>query len=213
MSEAFTCTRCSKTFTTGQTHVRTWPIQKWWAMVGQQCANCRVERQGEPRQREPAVPVNPVERPLTTTLREARERVMTERTEGIHCPCCDQYARIYKRRINKTMVRSLVALYRAGGVREYVHSPTVLGKDRGEEARLSYWNLITEDDGRREDGGRRGWWKVTRVGELFLDSAITVPKYALVYNGECLQITGDPVDVSDCLGAKFSLRDLLDDQA
>jgi hypothetical protein len=46
----FTCEGCGSAFTTDQTHVRTWPIDKWWLMVGHQCANCRVERQGEPRQ-------------------------------------------------------------------------------------------------------------------------------------------------------------------
>lgn len=46
----FTCVRCRKTFQTTQSHVRQWPIDKWWAMVANLCANCRVERQGEPAQ-------------------------------------------------------------------------------------------------------------------------------------------------------------------
>lgn len=48
--KTFTCMKCGKTFSTNQTHVRTWTIDKWWQMVAQQCANCRVESQGEPRQ-------------------------------------------------------------------------------------------------------------------------------------------------------------------
>lgn len=46
----FTCERCRKVFATDLTYVRKWPIEKWWQMVGQQCANCRVEAQGEPAQ-------------------------------------------------------------------------------------------------------------------------------------------------------------------
>jgi hypothetical protein len=212
VSATFICARCTKSFTTDQTHVRSWSIEKWWVMVGRQCANCRVETQGEPRQREIVVPVNPVQQPLTRTLAQARAELMTARTEGAHCPCCDQFAKIYRRRINKTMARSLIALYKAGGNREPVHSPSVLGQNRGEEARLSYWGLIVEAEGLRDDGGRRGWWQVTRRGELFLAGALTVPAYALVYNGVCLELAGDPVTFGDCLGVKFSLRDLMDDQ-
>lgn len=50
MTRTFTCARCAKIFSTDQTHVRNWTVEKWWQMVGEQCANCRVEAQGEPQQ-------------------------------------------------------------------------------------------------------------------------------------------------------------------
>lgn len=50
MIRSFTCEGCGTSFTTEQTHVRAWPIDKWWLMVGHLCAHCRVVRQGEPHQ-------------------------------------------------------------------------------------------------------------------------------------------------------------------
>jgi hypothetical protein len=143
------------------------------------------------------------------TLAGAREAVMTMRHTGLACPCCDQYARVYRRRLNASMVRALLCMYVEAGTTDYVHTPTLLAGKRGEEARLSYWSLIRESDGERTDGGRRGWWRVTDRGELFLNGDITVPSHALVYNGRCLQLDGDPIGVRDALGSGFDLRELL----
>lgn len=50
MTNSFTCARCHKTFTTEQTHVRQWTIDKWWRMVAQTCSDCRLQAAGEPCQ-------------------------------------------------------------------------------------------------------------------------------------------------------------------
>lgn len=146
---------------------------------------------------------------MAATPEQARALLMGERFEGVICPCCDQYARVYRRRLNVPMVRALMRMYVAAGTREYVHTPTLLGGRRGEEARLSYWQLTKESDGTRTDGGRRGWWRVTERGELFLNGEITVPSHALVYNGQCLRLDGEPISVRDALGHDFNLRELL----
>lgn len=141
---------------------------------------------------------------------EARAYVMRDRYgPGVHCPVCDQFAKVYRRRLNASMVRALLDIYRAGGTTTYVHTPTVLAGRRGEEARLSYWGLIDEMPDRRTDGGKRGYWRVTRRGEMFLKGAISVPAYALVYNSELLKLDGDPTTVKDALGTKFSLADVM----
>lgn len=146
------------------------------------------------------------------TLAAARADVLRERANGVTCPCCGQYAKVYRRRLNAGMVRSLLRMYAAGGTGRYVHTPTLLGGKRGEEARLSYWGFTRESVDPRADGGRRGWWRVTERGELFLNGDITVPSHALVYDGVCLQLTGDPISVRDAIGDGFDLRELLGDQ-
>lgn len=147
--------------------------------------------------------------PPPFTLAAARADVRDGREAGIICPCCDQVVKVYRRRLNAGMVRSLGRMYAAGGITDYVHVPSLLGgRGGGEDARLSYWELTRESDGVRTDGGRRGWWRVTVRGELFLRGAITVPERALVFNGRCLGLTGPPVRVNE-IDAGFDLRELM----
>lgn len=86
----FTCVRCKKSFSTTQTHVRQWTIDKWWAMVANLCANCRVEQQGEPAQgayhsqggdteREAAASM----RPFTGTMRKEVIRLLADAPNGL----------------------------------------------------------------------------------------------------------------------------------
>lgn len=147
--------------------------------------------------------------PHVGSLALARYETHRDASAGTVCPCCDQHVRVYRRRLNASMVRALLTMYRAGGVNEYVHTPTLLAGKRGEEARLSYWQLTQESDGTRTDGGRRGWWRVTQRGELFLSGHITVMSHVLVYNGRCLRMVGEPMSVRDALGAEFDLHELM----
>lgn len=147
---------------------------------------------------------------MSDSLIEARAYIMRDRFgDGVHCPVCDQFAKVYRRRLNASMVRALIDMYKAGGIRDYVHTPTLLKGRRGEEARLSYWELTEELTERREDGGKRGYWRVTRRGELFLHGVVTVPAYALVYDSQLLRLGGEPTNVLDALGTKFDLAELM----
>jgi len=146
------------------------------------------------------------------TLTEARDWLRERLYDGARCPCCEQYARVYRRKLNATMIRALVALYRAGGTERYVHGPTVLRGTNvfgGEVGKLALFGLVAEETARREDGGRSGWWLVTREGEEFLHRRRVVRKYATVYDGRRLGWAGDDVTVDDALGTKFRLDELM----
>ena len=73
-----------------------------------------------------------------------------------------------------------------------------------------YWGLMEQADGQREDGSNRvGWWRLTMLGQEFVMRRTTVPQYARVYNGRCLGLVGDPVDIRTALGTKFNYDDLM----
>jgi hypothetical protein len=144
------------------------------------------------------------------TLEEARDWLRARVEDGDYCPCCTQFAKVYKRKINSGMVRALINLYRAGGPgRDFRHLPPI-DPSHGDAAKLVYWELIEEEPVVREDGGRAGWWRVTPLGEDFLRGWIKVIKYARVYDSRLLGFTGGKVDVRDALGTKFKLDDLME---
>lgn len=144
----------------------------------------------------------------TSTLREAKVWLRGELDGGAKCPCCTQLAKVYRRKLNAGMARSLLRMYNAGGI-EWVDVPTVCVGSSREEGKLRYWGLVEEDDTPREDGGHAGQWRVTPAGRAFILGDLTVQSHAKVYDSRCLGLEGPQVTIIDCLGKRFNLAELM----
>ena len=151
--------------------------------------------------------------PDDMTLGEARLLLVKLAEKGVECPACFQFAKIYRRPVNSSMARGLIATYRAFG-REFGYLQDVRRAngetDNREESKLRYWGLLEEEPTRRPDGGRAGWWRVTQHGEQWIRGEVVIPKYAEIYNGECLGLIGEPTTIRQALGKKFDLAELMD---
>ena len=146
---------------------------------------------------------------MTTSLGEARDYVRDNLEEGLLCPCCEQYAKVYRRRINKGQAQSLIRLYRLGAQAQngWVHVRD-LGAASREEGKLVHWGLV-EEGGKRADGGRGGWWRLTANGRAFVEGRIGVAKYVYLYNARLLRVdNSEYVTIHDALGEPFLLTDL-----
>jgi hypothetical protein len=147
---------------------------------------------------------------LFLTLEAAKNDLKAQVSRGVRCPCCGQYAKVYRRKLNSGMVRSLITIYRRGGM-DWVHVPTLLEGVRcaREEGKLRNWNLLQESDEPRADGGKSGWWRVTGFGVDFVNDRARVPKYATFYDNALLKLDGPLVGIRDCLGSKFNYFELM----
>jgi hypothetical protein len=145
------------------------------------------------------------------TLAEARDLLRTLVTDGHTCPCCQQMAKVYRRRVNSGMARELLAMYRTAGVGHWVHVRDVeRSAGGGEVAKMRHWGLVQPMPARRDDGGHAGYWRVTPHGEAWLSGQCRIPKYALLYNSRLLRLDDtQTVTISDALGEPFDLRDLM----
>ena len=141
------------------------------------------------------------------SLKEAQDWLRSRINDGEKCPCCTQFAKVYRRKIHAGMARMLIVMYRRAGT-DWIYLPDVPQKSR-DGTGLQWWHLIEEDKRPREDGGRSGNWRVTNYGALFIERQVTVPTYAKVYDGRCLGHTGPPVSIVDCLGKKFDYEELM----
>lgn len=146
---------------------------------------------------------------LNMTIGEARaalETVMYD--EGAECPCCTQFVKVYRRKVNAPMANALIAQYREAGKR-MIHTRDIWLRFSKEAAQLSWWGLIRHDAERRADGGQSGWWAVTDEGERFIRGEVMVPKYAVIYDGRVLDFEGDQISITDALGTPFEFRSLM----
>jgi hypothetical protein len=147
--------------------------------------------------------------PPTIPLGQLRTWLRAHADEGTNCPLCKQTVKVYRRKVNAGMARSLITMYRVGGL-DWVHLPTQIGSRSREEGKLAYWGLVEEERTLRPDGGRAGYWRVTPAGELFVRGKMTIPKYARVYDGRVLSlITTEQVTIREALGDKFNYDDLM----
>lgn len=144
---------------------------------------------------------------ITDTIQAGKVWLISKLDNGEHCPLCGQMAKIYKRKINATMARTLITLWRSAGG-EFAHGPSLPG-DTHEISQLVWWGLVEEEARVRPDGGRAGWWRMTDKGIAFVRGGLNVPKYAKIYDGRVLGFDGDPVTVRDCLGSKFDYSELM----
>jgi hypothetical protein len=143
------------------------------------------------------------------SLAQVRTWLRSKVDEGVECPACRQHVKVYRRKINSGMARSLMLMYRVGG-RDWVHVPSQVGARSREEGKLAYWGLVEEEKALRPDGGRTGYWRVTRIGELFVLNKCTVPKYARIYNGELVNLDpNEQVSIVDALGTKFDYAEMM----
>jgi hypothetical protein len=149
---------------------------------------------------------------LSATLGEVRDWLRARVEKGTHCPACEQFAKVYRRQIYAGMVQALILMWREGDFsrRLYVHVPSIDPARGGDVAKLEFWGLIEEERATRVDGGRAGYWRVTRRGEDWINRKVAVPKYARIYDGRLLSLTGPLVTVDEALArGKFRLDELM----
>lgn len=148
--------------------------------------------------------------PQFLLLDEARRWLRQQADEGAKCPCCNQFTKVYRRKITSQTARAMVLMWREAG-NDYVYMPTLLGRKQADETKARYWGLIEEAPEVRDDGSSRvGVWRLTPKGVAFVRGMTRVPKYARIYDGRCLGFDDtELVDIYDALGTRFNYSDLM----
>ena len=142
-------------------------------------------------------------------LEQARRWVIEHLDDGVVCPCCGQLARRQRRKVTSSMVYMLGKMYQTAGT-DYVHLHSLRDpRSSMDTTVMKYWGLIAEDDRRREDGGRGGYWRVTHFGERFLQGKATISKYAWVFNDAVHRYEGPNVNIHDCNRERFRFDELM----
>lgn len=203
----FICTDCGRVGTVADIKEGL-PAAVWWDKVRhKKCINCVGSGL--------VVVVPPCPGPQTS-IHDSQIWLHAQSDEGVECPTCGNYTRVYKRVLNSGMARALVAIYRSFG-RGFGHLPSLrlahaddtpargLYPLGNEEPKMRYWCLL------EEDLTRQGYYRVTDTGEDWVLGHSHVPKYALIVNTRCVGLEGPPWSIRDALGTKFNLVDLLNE--
>ena len=144
------------------------------------------------------------------TIKEAKEHLRNNFEEGIDCPCCGQFVKLYKRKLNSGMAATLIRIVKFNGSSE-VHVKDFLRKHQFHNGhdwtRLKDWGLLQEiiEDNVKSSGK----WKVTANGLKFAANQLEVKSHILVYDNRFLGHEGENIRIKDALGEKFDFNDLM----
>ena len=142
------------------------------------------------------------------TLAEARAMVEAGRDDGIACPCCGQYAKVYNRKFNANMARFLISLFRRHEELEWVHyrKCNFTGRDY---PYVSLWGLAETNCSDETTKRMSGFWRLTPNGRLFVQGRIRVPSHCYLYNNEALHFSDTWTTIREALGKKFNYAELM----
>jgi len=163
------------------------------------------------------------------SLSKARAYVGEGLDDGVRCPCCGQFARRYRRKLNVGIARWLIALVRLHAADlEWVHIAwiaAVVGGEApasalrrrigaspigsGDYAKARYWGLIEDRPSDSDAKKDSGFWCITDKGRDFVKGTIRLPERVVIYNNECEGFDGDDISIYDALGNRFNYADLM----
>ena len=153
--------------------------------------------------------------PLSTTLEEAKAHLRKNYTQGVKCPCCDQFVKMYRRPITSAMAYALILFYkesvRLGGGFPWIHADNFFkGQDcppsiRGDFPKLANWELIFKDP------KEQGIYRMTYFGEVFVKGLYKVESHKLIYNNKCYGAPDNHtlISIKDALKKKFDYEKLM----
>jgi len=152
------------------------------------------------------------------TIQEAIAFLETHRDTGVDCPCCGQYVKLYKRKLNAGMARFLIGLYRLGkkNIGDMYFSPSAVLEEMEipntqalDYSILKHFSFIKENDDKRENKSKAGFWMLTSSGEQFVLQNILTAMYVHVYDNRLFSTSGDSIRIKEALGGKFIYDELM----
>ena len=151
---------------------------------------------------------------IKVTLEDARMMLKSSLDEGAICPCCDQYARRYRRKFNSTMGRSLLWLVNqwmeigGGWVDVPKHGPRWLVRSN-QLPTVRWWSLIERAPNDNPKIKHSGLWAPTQEGIDFALGRTRIPSYATTYGGEVLWLDGSLSTIHETLGRHFDYSEIM----
>lgn len=156
-----------------------------------------------------------------STIQQAKDYVKQHINEGVECPCCTQFVKMYRRKITSSMAYALILIANSGK-RDYFHVEDYLKGEncpaaiRGDFPKLRYWGLIEAEESKREDGSKRnGYYKITQKGIDFVQCKIVVPEAMYIFKNKAYNrpMENDSyISIKQALRGKFNYTELMTDQ-
>ncbi len=151
------------------------------------------------------------------TLEEAKAELRKVAAKGGRCPCCNQFVKVYRRKLNSGMAKALIKFYlfECQGERgRWIHWREASGHIEqfcAEYSKLAYWGLLEPMPHIEGEKKSSGMWRVTEAGRDWVNVETRVPSHALIYDGKLIRLEGEGITIITVLSNKFDYFELMAD--
>lgn len=154
-----------------------------------------------------------------TTIEEAKKFIADNSESGCSCPVCDQYYRLYRRKLNTGVALFLLGLYKIqkqSVFSEYTHAKEVVKKigaytTSRDYSILEYWGFMKPEPNTDDRKRTSGNWLITSIGRMFVENKISVASHALILNGKLVGWSDTTINMEKALGNDFNYWELMKD--
>lgn len=151
------------------------------------------------------------------TLEEARKSLREGWEDGLPCPCCTQFVKLYPNNLTGSRVVGLIQLVRMWEqnpepvhVKELkLHGDVDVRVVGGTFALMRHWGLIETEENTDPAKRASGRWRPTQDGIDFVNGKITQPKTAYIFNNHAWRFGEERVNIREALGIKFNYEELM----
>jgi hypothetical protein len=141
------------------------------------------------------------------SLAHAREHLRERVENGIKCPCCGQFAKVYRRKLNSGMAASLLWLVKTfektqTWVEVQKKAPRYVMANR-EMGKLVHWGLVELQEN-LDDPKRKtiGLWRPTGTGVDFIYGRLVVPCRVYLYDNTVVGFDSKRIGIREALETK-----------
>lgn len=131
----------------------------------------------------------------TDTLSAAKKELWEGmEKEGIDCPCCGRFAKMYRYTISKAQIAAFHWIAMHSLANEYIEvqrdAPRWLLQSNS-HGKLVHWGLLEQKPNVSDETHKSGCWRLTKLGWKFHRGLASVQQYALVFNNKCFGHEGE----------------------
>lgn len=159
-----------------------------------------------------------------STLLECTRYIDKNVHDGVKCPVCTRFVKLYSRSYSSAMAVFLIGLYKysiargfMGSIAHY-HYIEVLKEAKistgGDYAKNCFWGLMepmAEDKEELEKEGKKssGYFKITDLGVDFVTGKIKIPAKVNILLNQSKSFSDKDISIEDALGTKFDYYELM----
>jgi len=119
---------------------------------------------------------------IESTIEQAKIFLMSNWEDGVSCPCCKQFVKLYKRKLNSGMAATLIHIYHQTKTGAHVHVKDSLREHKLRNGHdwtlLDHWGLLESNPDKDAE------WRITPAGIEFVQNRRIVPKTIGMYNSK-----------------------------
>lgn len=153
-------------------------------------------------------------------MKAAQEAFLRKLDDGTDCPCCGRFAKVYARKINNNMARTMIWMCRVlsdmGALFDrnvFLDVPKIAPRwvvRTNQFPALRWWGLMERLDS-KDDQKRKhiGMWRPTRNGIQFAHGELTVDEKVYTLFGRVIGFGGKKVSIEDCFGRDFDYSEVM----